>query len=135
MDHVHVFTDGHTGDYTVVPTTTFQIKTLSPGRHTIGVTLQHADHSPAGAKAQELLCYLLLHRDRPVLRTSLAALRNPRRARSTNLRSCAPSTCASPTAAAAKGPAEVQMSIGGGRIYTASEPTGSVSFASAAISL
>lgn len=52
MDHVHVFTDGHTGDYTVVPTTTFQIKNLSPGRHTIGVTLQHADHSPAGAKAQ-----------------------------------------------------------------------------------
>ena len=52
MDHVHVFTDGHTGDYTVVPTTTFQIKDLSPGRHTIGVTLQHADHSPAGAKAQ-----------------------------------------------------------------------------------
>jgi hypothetical protein len=52
MDHVHVFTDGDTGDYTVVPTTTFQIKNLSPGRHTIGVTLQHADHSPAGAKAQ-----------------------------------------------------------------------------------
>lgn len=52
MDHVHVFTDGHTDDYTVVPTTTFQITSLSPGRHTIGVTLQHADHSPAGAKAQ-----------------------------------------------------------------------------------
>ena len=33
---VHVFTDGDTGDYTVVPTTTFQIKNLSPGRHTIG---------------------------------------------------------------------------------------------------
>ena len=52
MDHVHVFTDGHTGDYTVVPTTASQIKDLSPGRHTIGVTLQHADHSPAGASAQ-----------------------------------------------------------------------------------
>ncbi len=52
MDHVHVFTDGHTGDYTVVPTTAFDIKGLSPGRHTIGVTLQHADHSPAGASAQ-----------------------------------------------------------------------------------
>jgi hypothetical protein len=38
MEHVHVFTDGHTGDYTVVPTTAFQIKDLSPGRHTIGVT-------------------------------------------------------------------------------------------------
>jgi hypothetical protein len=52
MDHVHVFTDGHTDDYTVVPTTSFQVKSLSPGRHTIGVTLQHADHSPAGASAQ-----------------------------------------------------------------------------------
>jgi hypothetical protein len=52
MDHVHVFTDGHTSDYTVVPTTAFQIKDLSPGRHTIGVTLQHADHSSAGASAQ-----------------------------------------------------------------------------------
>jgi hypothetical protein len=52
MDHVHVFTDGHTDNYTVVPTTSFQIKNLSPGRHTIGVTLQHADHSPAGASAQ-----------------------------------------------------------------------------------
>ena len=52
MDHVHVFTDGHTGDYTVVPTTAFEIKSLSPGRHTIGVTLQHADHSSAGASAQ-----------------------------------------------------------------------------------
>jgi len=52
MDHVHVFTDGHTGDYTVVPTTAFEIKNLSPGRHMIGVTLQHADHSSAGASAQ-----------------------------------------------------------------------------------
>jgi hypothetical protein len=51
-DHVHVFADGKTDQYTVVPTTSFQIKDLTPGRHTIGVTLQHADHSPAGASAE-----------------------------------------------------------------------------------
>jgi hypothetical protein len=51
-DHVHVFADGKTNEYTVVPTTTFKIKDLSPGQHTIGVTLQHADHSSAGASAQ-----------------------------------------------------------------------------------
>jgi hypothetical protein len=51
-DHVHMFTDGKTDQYTVVPTTSFVIKTLTPGRHTIGVTLQHADHSPAGASAE-----------------------------------------------------------------------------------
>jgi hypothetical protein len=51
-DHVHIFADGKTDQYTVVPTTSFQIKDLTPGRHTIGVTLQHADHSPAGASAQ-----------------------------------------------------------------------------------
>ncbi len=51
-DHVHVFTDGKTDQYTVVPTTSFQVKDLTPGRHTVGVTLQHADHSPAGAHAE-----------------------------------------------------------------------------------
>jgi hypothetical protein len=51
-DHVHVFADGKTDQYTVVPTTSFEVQNLSPGRHTIGVTLQHADHSPAGANAQ-----------------------------------------------------------------------------------
>lgn len=47
--HVHVFTDGHTDDYTVVTSTDHQITNLAPGPHTIGVTLQNADHSPAGA--------------------------------------------------------------------------------------
>lgn len=50
--HVHVVIDGKTNDYTVVTSTTHQIKDLQPGRHLIGVTLQHADHSPAGASAQ-----------------------------------------------------------------------------------
>jgi len=51
-DHVHVFLDGRTQDYTVVPSTTYTIRTLPAGRHTIAVTLQHADHSPVGADAQ-----------------------------------------------------------------------------------
>jgi hypothetical protein len=50
--HVHVVIDGKTNDYTVVTSTTHQITDLAPGRHVIGVTLQHADHSPAGASAQ-----------------------------------------------------------------------------------
>lgn len=51
-DHVHVFLDGKTQDYTVVPKTTYMVRNLPSGRHTIGVTLQHADHSPAGASAR-----------------------------------------------------------------------------------
>lgn len=51
-DHVHVFIDGKTKDYTVVPQTTYMMKNIPSGKHTIGVTLQHADHSPAGASAQ-----------------------------------------------------------------------------------
>ncbi|WP_433430233.1 hypothetical protein [Nonomuraea sp. CA-141351] len=50
--HVHVFTDGHTDDYTVVTASPFQIAGLPPGKHTVGVTLQNADHSPAGASAE-----------------------------------------------------------------------------------
>jgi hypothetical protein len=49
-DHVHVFVDGHANDYTVVGGNDFTIEGLSPGKHTVDVTLQHADHSPAGAK-------------------------------------------------------------------------------------
>jgi hypothetical protein len=52
LDHVHVFADGKSDQYTVVPTTSFEMKNLTPGQHTIGVTLQHADHSPAGASAE-----------------------------------------------------------------------------------
>jgi hypothetical protein len=48
-DHVHVFVDGQSDDYTVVGGNSFTVKGLSPGQHTIDVTLQHADHSSAGA--------------------------------------------------------------------------------------
>ncbi|MBO3744656.1 hypothetical protein J5X84_01155 [Streptosporangiaceae bacterium NEAU-GS5] len=48
-DHVHVFADGRESDYTVVTTTSFVVKDLPVGTHRIGVTLEHADHSPAGA--------------------------------------------------------------------------------------
>ena len=51
-DHVHVFLDGRTQRYTVVPSTTYTLSSLPSGKHTISVTLQHADHSPAGADAQ-----------------------------------------------------------------------------------
>jgi hypothetical protein len=49
-DHVHVFVDGHENDYTVVGGNSFTIKGLAPGEHTVDVTLQHADHSSAGAE-------------------------------------------------------------------------------------
>lgn len=47
-DHVHVFVDGKSNDYTVVGGNQFQIKGLSAGKHTLQVTLQHADHTPVG---------------------------------------------------------------------------------------
>ena len=50
-DHVHVFVDGNSNDYTVVGGTQFQIKDLSPGKHKIEIALQHADHSPVGPKS------------------------------------------------------------------------------------
>ena len=48
-DHVHIFVDGHSNDYTVVGGNSFMVQNLSPGKHTIDITLQHADHSSAGA--------------------------------------------------------------------------------------
>ncbi|WP_433465166.1 hypothetical protein [Spirillospora sp. CA-128828] len=51
-DHVHVIIDGKTNEYTVVTSSPYQIKNLPAGKHTIGVTLQHADHSSAGASAK-----------------------------------------------------------------------------------
>ena len=50
--HVHVTVDGKTADYAVVTASPFQVKNLTPGEHTITVTLQNADHSPAGATTQ-----------------------------------------------------------------------------------
>jgi hypothetical protein len=49
LDHVHVFVDGQSNDYTVVGSDHFTVTGLTPGNHTIDVTLQHADHSSAGA--------------------------------------------------------------------------------------
>jgi hypothetical protein len=51
-DHVHVFVDGNANDYQVVGGDSFQVTGLSPGEHTVDVTLQHADHSSAGADDQ-----------------------------------------------------------------------------------
>jgi hypothetical protein len=51
-DHVHVFVDGNANDYTVVGGDSFEVTGLSPGKHTVDVTLQHADHSSAGADDQ-----------------------------------------------------------------------------------
>ncbi len=50
-DHVHVYVDGQSNDYTVVGGTKFEIKDLSPGEHKIEISLQHADHSPVGPKS------------------------------------------------------------------------------------
>ena len=52
LDHVHVFVDGNSNDYTVVGGNEFTVTGLSPGEHTIDVTLQHADHTSAGADAE-----------------------------------------------------------------------------------
>ena len=49
LDHVHVFVDGASTDYTVVGGDNFTVTGLTPGKHTIDVTLQHADHTSAGA--------------------------------------------------------------------------------------
>ena len=50
--HVHIFVDGNSNDYTVVGGDSFDVTGLSNGKHTIDVTLQNADHSPAGADDQ-----------------------------------------------------------------------------------
>jgi hypothetical protein len=49
-DHVHVYVDGKSNDYTVVGGTRFQVKGLAPGKHQVQISLQHADHSSAGAE-------------------------------------------------------------------------------------
>ena len=51
-DHVHIFVDGNSSDYTVVGGDSFEVTGLSDGDHTVDVTLQNADHSPAGAEDQ-----------------------------------------------------------------------------------
>ena len=51
-DHVHVYVDGETNDYTVVGGNEFEVKDLSPGEHTVEISLQHADHSPVGPTSE-----------------------------------------------------------------------------------
>lgn len=51
-DHFHLTFDGNAQDYTVETTPQVTINSLSPGKHIIKVTLQHADHSPVGPAAQ-----------------------------------------------------------------------------------
>lgn len=50
LDHVHLYVDGASDDYTVVGGSEFELSGLAPGEHTIEVSLQHADHSSAGAE-------------------------------------------------------------------------------------
>lgn len=49
-DHVHLFVDGG-GSYQVVTASPATVKGLAPGKHTLKLTLQHADHSPIGPQA------------------------------------------------------------------------------------
>lgn len=51
-DHVHVYVDGKENDYTVVGGTSFMMKKLSPGKHEVEISLQHADHSPVGPESK-----------------------------------------------------------------------------------
>jgi len=51
-DHVHVFLDGKSDEYTVVTAMSHQIKNAPAGQHEVDVTLQHADHSPVGPTAK-----------------------------------------------------------------------------------
>lgn len=51
-DHFHLTFDGNAQDYTVETKPTVMIDKLKPGKHTIKVTLQHADHSPVGPQDQ-----------------------------------------------------------------------------------
>jgi hypothetical protein len=47
-NHVHYVIDGKEDQYEVVTDTSHVIKSLPMGKHTIKVSLQHADHSPIG---------------------------------------------------------------------------------------
>ena len=51
-DHFHLTFDGNEQQYTVETSPEVTIASLTPGKHTVKVTLQHADHSPIGPEAQ-----------------------------------------------------------------------------------
>ena len=48
--HVHLWLDGNEEDYEVIEGDEFKIRDLSPGEHTIDVSLRNANHSAAGAQ-------------------------------------------------------------------------------------
>jgi hypothetical protein len=52
LHHVHLFFDGNDDEYQVVTSDSVEVDDLSPGDHTLGVSLRNADHSPAGAEAE-----------------------------------------------------------------------------------
>jgi len=52
VHHVHVFFDGDDSEYEVVEADTYEVKSLSPGKHVVNVSLRNADHSAAGSEAQ-----------------------------------------------------------------------------------
>ena len=54
-DHIHVYFDNNSNDYLKVYSASGQVTTVphvTPGQHTLHVSLRKADHSPAGAEAQ-----------------------------------------------------------------------------------
>jgi hypothetical protein len=52
VHHVHVFFDGDDSKYEVVEASSFEVKSLPAGKHTVHASLRNADHSPAGSEAQ-----------------------------------------------------------------------------------
>ena len=48
--HVHLWIDGDEEDYEVIEGDEFKLRDLSPGEHTINVSLRKANHSAAGAR-------------------------------------------------------------------------------------
>ena len=47
-DHWHLYFDGKETQYEVITSTSTRVTSLSPGKHKIEASLQHADHSPVG---------------------------------------------------------------------------------------
>ena len=50
--HVHLYYDGDQTNYDKVYSDSFEVSSLSPGKHTIVASLRNADHSPAGPQTQ-----------------------------------------------------------------------------------
>jgi hypothetical protein len=47
-DHWHLYFDGKETQYKVITSTSTRVTNLSPGKHKLEASLQHADHSPVG---------------------------------------------------------------------------------------